>query len=278
MKSKGKIFLLAYYERQINDIKTAMDAIPENHRLRDIHKMRVRIKRVRSVFRVLEYMYPDLFSAREAYSVFKPVFKSAGLIREAQINLRLMREFHPSIKLRQLYYRYTVSGKSRLGPDLDRVIHTFNYDALRDCDRKVEDLIAQKTETELINSISGFINSEAEKIKNMLYEQEASGYIHEVRIVLKNIKPLLGLTWRRKDNSYTKAHYESLNNTETLIGDYHDRVVLLHSLEKFFEEIDSPPYKLKEEYLSLHMKLLDINRSAYNKIRESLAATLSLLG
>ncbi|MDT8402031.1 MAG: CHAD domain-containing protein [Bacteroidales bacterium] len=276
MNRQDKIFLLVYYNRQIDDICSSMKVIPGSYSLRDIHKLRVRIKRIKAVFRLLEYIYPSDFKAKEHYHIFKPVFKSAGQIREGQINLALLREAPCAGELRKSYSRHIARLRSGWEQDLDRLIHAFDYEKLDDCNEEVRNLLSQNTGSELVNFITGFIKSETERVRNILDSGEEVKYIHRVRIVLKNIKPLLGLVWRRKDNVFTKKHYECLNATETCIGGWHDRAILLQSLALFLEEGDLLSERLNEEYLVLQEEVLVFNDEAINKILKSVAGTLDL--
>ena len=276
MNKKGKIFLNAYYLRQVADICSSMQAIPGSYRVIDIHKLRVQVKRIKSVFRLLEYRYPAEFKVQDHYHLFKPVFKSAGLLRESQINLRLLREYPVAGRLRKAYYTYITQLKSQWRLGLDAHIRSFNYKKLDDYDKRTKELISRNTESELVEITESFIYSELQRINTMLDGPDDLEYIHEVRILLKNIKPLLGLIWRRKDNHFTKSHYESLNEAETYIGNWHDRVVLSRSVTLFFNAIGKEKEKMQEEYSSLQKELHNYNKEAFDKIRSSLAVMLEI--
>ncbi|HDZ41184.1 MAG TPA: CHAD domain-containing protein [Bacteroidetes bacterium] len=276
MNRQKKIFLLVYYNRQIGDIYSFMKAIPGSYRLKDLHKLRVRIKRLKSIFRLLGYIYSSDFNAKDHYQLFKPVFKQAGLIRESQINLRLLGEAPCEGELCKSYSRYIARLRTGWEADLDKLIHTFSYAGLKDCNDRVRELLSRHTGSELVSFITGFIYSETDGIRNMLDGQEDLQYIHEVRIVMKNIKPLLALIWRRKDNIFTRSHYEHLNATETCIGDWHDHAVLLRSLTAFLNSAEKPDEKLNEEYIALQKELMVFSDEAFDKIRDSLSRTLKL--
>ncbi|MEA1887456.1 MAG: hypothetical protein U9N72_09625, partial [Bacteroidota bacterium] len=84
-----------------------MKIIPGSYKMKDIHKLRVRIKRLKAIFRFLEFVHQSEFKARDHYNLFKPVFRTAGLIRESQINLRVLKEYKGTKKLRKSFSKYT---------------------------------------------------------------------------------------------------------------------------------------------------------------------------
>lgn len=277
MDKDDKIFLYRYYLREIDDMHSFMEVIPGHYRFKDLHSLRVRIKRIKSIYRLLEYAYPEEFRAKTYNRLFKAVFKSAGLIRESQINLRLLRGYPYAESLRKAYYRYLVRLRPGWKEDLDKSINYFDYASLDEHKTKVEELISRTTVTGLIDIIDRFIRSEAGKVRNMLDRQDDLKYFHEVRIVLKNIKPLLALIWRRKDNSYTRDDYDHLNDTEKFIGQWHDRAVLCRSLR---EGLDSGllPERISEEFINLENEVRQSDNETFENIRANLSLLLEMLG
>jgi len=234
MYKERKIFLQAYYDRQLDDVFSCLEVIPGNFRVRDIHKMRVRIKRLRAVFRLLEYCNPEEFSAKDLYRPYKAVFKGVGKVREKQINAGLFREYPLAGTLRRSYYRYINIMMLQWSPILDAIIQSFDYDAIEDASRKIESYLSGCDEPELTRFAGEFINSEILRINKLLKEDDDLHYIHEVRIILKNIKPLLGLIRTRRHSDLTGEHYDRIVKTEKLIGSWHDRHVFSQSLKMFF--------------------------------------------
>ncbi len=276
MRKQGKIFLQGYYDRQVADICSCLETIPGCYRVRDIHKLRVRIKRLKAIFKLIEYRYPEEFRAKEYYRLYKAVFKSAGLVRESQINLGLFKEYPFARNLRKSYFRHISLMKQQWRPGLDALIHSFDYAVLDDHNRTIEKYLSPHSEPELIRIIEGFINAEILRISNLLMQEGDLHYIHGVRIILKNIKPLLGLIWRRRLSSFSGDHYDSLVETEKLIGNWHDRHIFSHTLGLFFNSMGGEKEKLMDEYLALQSALGDYEKRALGHIRSSLARSLAL--
>lgn len=276
MGKKRKIFLLLYHDRQVADVCSCLEVIPGTYRARDIHKMRVRMKRLKSIFRLLEYCYPGEFRAKDYYRPYKAVFKSAGQVRESQVNIGLFREYPFAGALRRSYCRHVKLMKQQWRPGLDALIHSFDYATLEDNNRKIRKYLSAYGEAEMVRVIGDFINSEMQRINKLLKQEDGLHSIHGVRIILKNIKPLLGLIWRRRGSSFTNEHYDSLVETEKLIGNWHDRHIFSQSLKSFFDTMEGEKEDLMGEYLALQQALGDYEKRAIGQIADSLDRTLGL--
>ncbi|MFO7852830.1 MAG: CHAD domain-containing protein [Bacteroidota bacterium] len=275
MQRQPKSFLIDYYKEQVKDIDSLLKVIPGRYKIKDIHKLRVRIKRLKAIFRLLEFVYPSEFKAKDHYHLFKPVFKTAGLIREGQINLSVLKKYTGTKKLRKSFSKYTARIRPEWEVNLDSHIQCFNYNRLHALTNNVEELVSRNTEPELVDLMAKFINSEIGRINSLLRDADDLTYIHEVRIILKNIKPLLGLLWTRDDNVFTKSHYDNLSDTETYIGNWHDRRVLSESLKLFFNA-KGKTKDMYDEYSKFKEQQDKYKKSINVKIRQSLTHTLEL--
>ena len=274
MKDQGKAFIVDYFDKQVDDIRSFLDSIPGRYKVKDIHQLRVRIKRLKAIFRLLEFIHPVEFKAKDHFRLFKPVFKSTGLIRESQINLSLLKKFQGTEKLHKSFSKYITKLRPEWNTDLNKSIDSFNYSRLDQIGQSVNDSFSRYTDLELVGLITDFIYSELDRIILLLDESDELEYIHEVRIILKNIKPLLGMLWPRDDSTFEQNHYNSLNRTETLIGNWHDRLVLSEALSMFFKARGKKKEKLLEEYNTLQKKIDKNIRLALINIGKSLTETV----
>ena len=276
MEKERKIFLQLYHDRQVADVCSCLEVIPGTYRVRDIHKMRVRVKRLKSVFSLLEYCYPGEFRAKDFYRPYKAVFKAAGKVRESQVNIGLFREYPFAGALRRSYYRHIKMKRQQWRPGLDALIHSFDYATLEDNNRKIGQYLSAYDEAELLGLTGRFIGSELKRINKLLKQEDDLHSIHGFRIILKNIKPLLGLLRRRRDSSFTGEQFDSLVETEKLIGSWHDRHIFSQSLKSFFDSMEGEKEDLRDEYLALQQALGAYEERAIGQIYASLDHTLGL--
>ena len=144
MKDQGKAFIVDYFDKQVDDIRSFLDSIPGRYKVKDIHQLRVRIKRLKAIFRLLEFIHPVEFKAKDHFRLFKPVFKSTGLIRESQINLSLLKKFQGTEKLHKSFSKYITKLRPEWNTDLNKSIDSFNYSRLDQIGQSVNDFFFKK--------------------------------------------------------------------------------------------------------------------------------------
>lgn len=275
MGDKKHIFLYTFYSEQVDDICSFLEIIPGEYKERDLHQLRVRVKRIKAVFRFLQFINPSEFRAKDHYRLFKPVFKAAGLIRESQVNLKILENHKTGKALLKPFSKYITKLRPVWDENLGNAITSFNYTRLEEINALVGEMLSAYTEKELIKKIEEFIYSENSRIKQLLDDStDDYEYIHDVRRILKNIKPLLKLTWRVEGSNFTESHFDSLNRTEKLIGNWHDKLVLAESVRLFYNAKGKKKDKFVDRYRSLQTKLKKENDSALDKISENLTLTL----
>ncbi len=274
MPCQNKLFITDYYNEQLADICFFMECIPGRHKKKDLHQLRVRIKRLKSIFFLLEYIYPSNFGAKDYYSLFKPVFKSAGLMRELQVNIDLLKKFVGTDELQKAYSAYIGMLFPGMAEDLERTITGYHHSRLDVISSRVEQLLGKHEEAGLVDMITGFITCEIGRIRPLTDDPGQAEYIHDIRIVLKNIKPLLLLAYPVSYSVFSDAHYRQLNDTESSIGRWHDLHILSASLFSFFSSGENREPLLCQEYESLEKKLGKKKRKAFNIAQKSIAETL----
>lgn len=276
MAGQRKLPVADYYNRQLADIYCFMDSVPDSHKKKDIHQLRVRIKRLRSLFFLIEYIYPFGFRAKDYYSLFKPVFKSAGLLREVQVNSDLLKKFEGTDELQKAYYDYSRMILPGMTEELDRAIAGFSYSRLDIISSRVEELSGMHGEAALAGMITGFINNETGRIRSLAYDPGQAEYIHDIRIILKNIKPLLLLIFPLSYSDFDKPYYSKLNEADSSIGNWHDLHVLTLSLSLFIKTVESRHSVIHQEYGTFEETLAKKRKKALGRAQKSISEILMI--
>src|SRR5450631_2201940 len=75
--------------RFIHHLEKAND-IPDE---KNIHQLRADMKQMFAVFHLLEMLFPEKFKAKQYHSTLKKLFKSAGDLREPQVNSMCLQNY-----------------------------------------------------------------------------------------------------------------------------------------------------------------------------------------
>ena len=259
MRANGKLFIYDYYAAQVDKFSDLLVPVAHRHSFTTIHQLRVTVKRIKAVFQLLQFIYPD-FKARDHNTLFKPIFKSSGLIREGQINLKLWRNYSEYEKLREAYTLYLSRSRKYWRKELIEDVKSFNSEKLAKQKEEIMLRFRELGEMESANMSKKFLRSEAESIVNMLDSSGIENCLHDVRITLKNIKPIQGLIVQYEGAGVGEAAAKHLTTTEKYIGRWHDHWILGESVRILHNASGSEGDKILNEYSAL-MKVLNQQNS-----------------
>src|SRR5947199_747934 len=80
-----KKYLYKHYNKEVGSFFEDLEKTRTDPNIKNIHNLRVDIKKVKSFFHLLEILFPKKFKAEGHAPQFDVLFKSAGDVREAQL-------------------------------------------------------------------------------------------------------------------------------------------------------------------------------------------------
>ncbi|MEA1898263.1 MAG: CHAD domain-containing protein [Bacteroidota bacterium] len=247
-----------------------------NYEMEDIHQLRVNMKKLRALFRFLESATNKAFRYKDSNKLLKKCFRVAGIIRERQINLELLKNYELSDKAYLQYEKYAKLKDKKEKEKLDKAIDALNIVEFEKIGHSFHSFSTKKDLNEKIELSQNFIGLQIEKIRGILNHHEEAEKEHRIRIHLKTIKPLLFILSGVPESKFGEVHYQSLKNTEDAIGAWHDRVVLVGSLN---QSLSDNQHKQNHTELEKVKKTLDTeSQELLEQIRDKLLETVSLLG
>jgi CHAD domain-containing protein len=227
--------LYHYYQKRnasfLLNIYTAGITAKEN----DIHKARVDLKKIFALFDFFKMIGFDTFKIEVPQKVFNDVFKSAGEIREIQMNLLYIQnlgENDPALKLFSRYLKNNSKKRTRLF-----IQSIINFDEKRltkirgSIKKNCRDLDIEK----IIHKCDDFFQMHSTKIKKYRLKSDETENIHKIRKEMKKISAIAGLLNLLRVDEFMENLTEALNQAELLIGEWHDRIVLNKSLDHFIK-------------------------------------------
>lgn len=246
-----------------------------NYDMEDIHQLRVNMKKQRAYFRFMEFATNKAFRYKNSNKLLKKSFRLAGKIRERQINLELLKNYELSDKEYLQYEKYANLEDKNEKEKLDKAVDALNMAEFEKIRNSFHSFFINKGLDEKNELSQRFIGLQIEKIRDILGHHEEAEKVHRIRIHLKTIKPLLFILSGVPESKFGEVHYQSLKNTEDAIGAWHDRVVLITSLNQSLSDI-----QLKQNLTELE-KVRNILEHESNELleqtRKTLLETVSLL-
>jgi len=203
---------------------------------RRVHTLRIRVKKLRSLFRVVHAVVPGgAVPPKGAHGRLKALFHAAGRQREAQVSVRVVDEL-PGVsgRDRKVYRQRLAKRSDKAGAELDKALGRLK-------DRDLERLgayLAEVTEglgrTRERQGARRYIDAQLEEAGKVLHAGEPPVALHDVRKHLKNAWHTLRLL-AEADALYArqKELMERLAVLQEDLGDWQDTQVLLTDLDRW---------------------------------------------
>jgi CHAD domain-containing protein len=199
-----------------------------------IHKLRVSIKNIRAFLGLLEILTKDASGHKNLLKVLSPVFKKAGKTRTASLNIRLTEDQRSKafIAFRRSLEKIKVDSEYALKKEIKQ----FDKKAFGKWQRgvlKKTKAFEQKNAEQVIHS---HIQSLFTKITTLLPKYGDDKLFHGIRKKFKNIKTLTKILIHLSPSDTNKKEFSRITAIEEKIGQWHDKVVLSETLEKFIQK------------------------------------------
>lgn len=224
-------YLLNYYQKQVSEFQHQFHQTVTLFDEDAIHDLRVCLKRIRAFFRLLEYFNPE-FKQKENFRFFRKIFKDIGLIRDLQVQIGLMKDFHRYYDRRFKHYLADLAteAKVHLKHELD-LVHLENLETVEE---KVENCVQGIDEQIFYPQVSVFIMAKVESTINQFQNGNDPKKMHRSRILLKDAYYILQLL--EEGQPLEKYYPELLEKVDLLQGTFgiwHDWEVVLDHYENY---------------------------------------------
>ena len=195
------------------------------------------------------------------YKLFRPQYRQAGKLREIQVNYLILTQ-------NERYEQEFRSFLAWLGEKELRSVKKFIQLAKKI--KTSELMLLEKTIFKFCqsSSISGlrsktkeFIRRKANKVQKLQSCNTGNEELHQIRIHLKTMSAILTTINTIKSGRELGEVLSSLNKTEMMFGDWHDRIVLKEAIEKF---LASKPELAEDELIAINKlknELIDQSRN-----------------
>jgi CHAD domain-containing protein len=250
-------FLYRFYRKRATSFLANIYKVSITGDAKDIHRARLDVKKIFALYGLFEMLDPTAFKHKGGYKLFRPLYRQAGKIREIQVNYMLLadpknsEEACPSFILwlreeeRQATKRYLQLVKKFKDPELDST------------DKIIQKICKSSSIFKLKSKTEHFIYGKALQIKELKSEELNDKEIHKIRRNLKVMSTVVTLVYTVKPTNKLDGVISALNKTEMMIGDWHDKVVLKETINRFLEGNTPIPREESDALNTLKQELTD---------------------
>ncbi len=229
----------------------------------DIHQLRVDIKKIRAILGLVEYISEGSFSRERHISLFSKLFKISGRLREIHVNLSIINEDDQSTVI--VYREYLIILQLKTVQRLNTGLSSFNHDELQKLNLELYEFIEGLNDLNIADMARSYISGKIINI-NELRKNTNDRNLHKIRFHSKELKEILKLINSINPDDQSKKLENDIKNFNELIGNWHDNVVLINSMEKFINKENESLEQDKLIELVEDIKQKNLERKANVKV------------
>jgi CHAD domain-containing protein len=197
-----------------------------------IHKMRVAAKRIRSVYRLMEWLAPEHFDARHAMRGIRKYFKLAGAVRDLQIHEHLLGKYGAMMGLAFPRYETFLRGlRLRAQRKLAKRLPSFEPFKLTNPADTLLKLLDRTSEEALLRHAKQNVALRTEDMSIQMPPDDDPKRLHAVRILLKeNLYVMSQVNASIHGPVWPESEIELYKQAAETAGDWHDLDVFMETL------------------------------------------------
>jgi len=197
----------------------------------DLHQLRVEIKKMRALFSLLEGAIPGGFKKKKYEKPLQKLFRPGGKLRETHMNKVLVEAYN--LKDPDNYNQFQETLADKHTEKLKRRLETIGGPELDQLFQQITGIINNIGFDAVYQSAFKFLNIEFNAIEHLYPDIENEKTLHKVRMHLKSSGYILKFVVELHPHPARKIFYDEVKTTESLIGDWHDKVVFKQSLRAY---------------------------------------------
>jgi CHAD domain-containing protein len=204
--------------------------LPES--FQGIHQMRVAAKRIRSVYRLMEWLAPERFDARIALRDIRRYFKLAGAVRDLQIREKLLATYCDLLGLSfPRFDAHLRAQRVKAQHRLRKRLPAFSQEFVLRPTQVLLDLLDRMEEETIVRYAYQKVELRKEDIAILMPLDDDAKRLHAVRILLKeNLYVMTQVNASSSGPIWSSEEVDHLKEAAEVAGDWHDLDVFVDAI------------------------------------------------
>ncbi|MEI8004694.1 MAG: CHAD domain-containing protein [Bacteroidota bacterium] len=274
--SKVREFYWRFYKKRTASFLSNLYRASITGSEKDIHRTRLDMKRINAILEMFEMLNPEKFS-QESFDVFRNLFSFSGKIREFQVNQMVIQKYGPETKGRALFIRYLRDRENKLSRQFIDIVQDFDEKKLKKSERSLKKLCGEIKVKTLRERSEKFIQKKGKRISLLRNYPSNPDNIHDIRKHLKAMVTILTLISMVFTDDKQDAILSRLNQTEMLIGEWHDNQVLMDYISRFLHRRKTFDKEHQQHLQLIKNKIMKSNQELLNSLFPKVEDVLTLI-
>ena len=213
---------------RLGELKKHIHLVRDRGEVEDIHDLRLDIKKLRSVIQLIRLTIP--LNGPNSFRYFRSLFKTAGNVRELQVNRKLLSEWDFK-ELKQVKKRLKKREKS-VHLKLDEVMESYGDHMHRNLVSELDAIVRRLDRGELLRAADRFFSDSLDIITE-LSVAPSTEELHDIRIRLKSASEVLMVLSEIGFEEELKSLKTRIKPVTAALGDWHDLALFSEWLEGY---------------------------------------------
>ncbi|MCY7359418.1 MAG: CHAD domain-containing protein [Rudanella sp.] len=222
-----------FIRQRTKSLTDRLDAATHDKSDEAIRRLRVGIKRWRTLYRLVMKLRPPLGKPGKVERGVKRVFKRAGTVRTNQLNRQLIAPLRLPANLEKDVDRYFKKRGKKDRKRLQKAVKTLNINRLTKETRLIGHAEAVISPLRMTHQLSRLMEHEAEAISELPLTDASTEQLHTVRKHLKALIELGEVTLMlTPDKSMTRV-MQRAKTLQRRLRNWHDQIVLIDRINDY---------------------------------------------
>lgn len=247
MKKKNGV---KYFEKEWEGMNAHLKSYLKYEEQEDLHQFRVKIKKIKA-FLILSNNTTHHPAMVKQFKPIKKIFKQAGALRDAYLNLGFIKLFQPGNATGQdiLIKNATTEFKSNGDKYLRKI-------------KRARQPLKKEIKSIKDTAINRFYDSQLRQIADSLTRHQFNQQLHDcrkrIKILLYNYKPA-------HESLNIRLNEDYLEPLQQAIGDWHDQIVSITRLSEYMDLEAKLIGTMNEELTKLKGEIISLKQGFYQQ-------------
>lgn len=272
--SEKSNFLYKAYKKKADSLQSNLKQSFARFETSQIHRIRLDIKRIRAIFQLIEILSPEEFSEQRDGLFLKTLFKTAGKIRELQVNLLCLEQLAEKSDIILPFKEFLIGEEIICRKNFKDAITRFDPSNLSEISLKIRQLEKNIPADQIIDQAITFITIAAVTIRKLNTGPASTESMHKIRQQLKSLGGIAALIAPKRSDEKLQNLINIVKNTDFRLGQWHDHVILAASLNSFLELMEQGTGEISLSLQLLAEKMKKENRHWVHTLKPTVQSTI----
>ncbi|MCB0637016.1 MAG: CHAD domain-containing protein [Lewinella sp.] len=227
----SKRHLVRHYHLLQERFRQDFEEVVATQSIGSIHRLRVGIKQLRAFWSFLEMASQGQFNAWPYRQLYRPLFKKAGQVREAQITLRLIKKKKAAYLRAFANHLHAVQAEGQQA--LGQALSNFDLPQADQLDQSLLVQVGRLSEEKVLHDAAVFVLRHIREVAVLQQQLPDEHKLHRIRIRLKAVDAMSGIMREIRSSHGLDKWQQAIRALNIDIGQWHDQIVLLRALQHY---------------------------------------------